>query len=444
LTRPIPGHQEKRILLPVINRHHFLVSAALCLTISPGLSVLFFILAALISAWEGRSRLRTRESLICFGIILLVSGWFWHQWVLPEKFSPGTVSFTDYVPLFFFFFALSRQPFSEREIKNVLLALLLTVPQQFLLALGERYWHWGGRYCFPARKLPIIDIYIGPSEPGLATSASFFNPNILALYCLIGIILSFSLLPAKAGHDGPPVKSPIKKAGGAVPLLGLLLGLTLLIWTGSRNGWFFAMAALLAFARFRTRRLYLGLGLVMLALTLVAIGHRFFPIPGADFLLPESLTSKLTVFSQDRARYYPLVWDLILIKPLTGWGIGTFPLLVPKSVFGHQVLHTHSLPLQLALEVGLPAAAAVLGGLVFLICSTGRKILRKEKRTGAILPLDRGLLITVAAVLLMQVFDLALLMTYRLNFLFWLCLAIPYSRSGGNRTLPGEPNRYAL
>jgi hypothetical protein len=415
--------------MSVTTRRNALVLAALTFTVSPVIATVSFIVAGLVAVADGRRSLATPRHRVTLGVVLLLSGWFWLHRVLPERIGPGHVSFTDYVPFYVFFLALSLTPFSRGEMRAIMGAFVLTVPQQLLLAVGERYWGWAGRFYYPARRLPIIDVYVGPSEPSLATSGSFFNPNIFALYGLLVLVFAIGLL-----LDGSPAGRLARWAGLARPRsLGLLAvlaaGVTLLVWTHSRAAWFFLMVVLLVFARFQPRRLFLALGLGMLLVTLLAFWNAFAPIPGLSQVLPESLASKLTAFSGDRARFYRLAWQLIEERPWYGWGIGRFPEVVPYQVLGYQVLHTHSLPLQMAMEVGVPAAVAVLGLASYLVLFTARRLRQREQATGAVEPLDRSCLVVFVVILLMQVFDLALLMTYRLQFAFWLCLAMPYSRA---------------
>jgi hypothetical protein len=414
----------------VTTRRNALVLAALTLTTMPTVSTVGFVVAGLVSAADAWRRLSTRRNAVALGAVLLLTGWFWLHWVRPERFGPGHVAFTDYVPFYFFFLALSLTPFSRDEMRTIMGAFVLTVPQQLLLAVGERYWGWAGRFYYPARRLPIVDVYVGPSEPALATSGSFFNPNIFALYGLLVLVFAIGLL-----LDGPPGARPGRWAGLARPrAMGLLAALAaggaLLVWTHSRNAWVFLMVVLLVFARFQPRRLFLSVGLGMLVLTVLAFWNAFAPLPGLPHLLPESLASKLTAFSGDRARFYQLAWQLIQERPWYGWGIGRFPEVVPAQVLGYQVLHTHSLPLQLAMEVGVPGAVAVLGLMGYAVLHTARRLRQREQATGGVEPLDRSCLVVFVVILLMQVFDLALLMTYRLQFAFWLCLAMPYSRAG--------------
>ena len=413
----------------VTTRRNALVLAALTFTISPVIATVSFVVAGLVAVAEGWRHLAMPRHRVTLGVVLLLSGWFWLHRVLPERFGPGYVSFTDYVPFYFFFLALSLTPFSRGEMRTIMAAFVLTAPQQLLLAVGERYWGWAGRFWYPARRLPIIDVYAGPSEPELATSGSFFNPNIFALYGLVVLVFAIGLLLDGSSAARPGRWVSLARPRNLALVAALAAGVALLVWTHSRNAWFFLMVVLLVFARFQPRRLFLSLGLGMLLLTLLAFWNVFAPVPGLAHVLPESLAFKLTAFSGDRGRFYQLAWQLIQERPWYGWGIGWFPEVVPVQVLGYQVLHAHSLPLQMAMEVGVPAAVAVLGSVSYLVLFTARRLRQREQAAGVVAPLDRSCLVVFVVVLLMQVFDLALLMTYRLQFAFWLCLAMPYSRA---------------
>jgi O-antigen ligase len=409
-----------------LTRQHFLIAGTLLLTVSPFLSVACYIAAALRTAFGGTPIVLTRERKILTMVLVVVSLWFAGRNVLPEEFGPGRVAFTDYVPLFWFFYVISLRPFSNSETKTILSAFTVTIPQQFIVAIGEKYFQWQGRFYFPLRKFPLIDIYMGPSEVGLATSASFFNPNILALYAIMGAIFSICLM-LREKEQSEMLNRPLWGWRLLFFALCLLCSLLLLVWTHSRNAWFFLLFVVLIFAWLGKSKILKVLGIGLSGITVLALFNLFFPTALGKLLLPEALTSKLTVFSSDREVFYQFAWELIKMKPWVGWGIGIFPFLVSSRLW-YQVLHTHSIFLQMAVDVGFPCAILVLVLTFFLMGSTAKRVvsvaaLSREKEL-----LDKGLLIACAVILLMQFFDLGLLMTYRLNFLFWLCLAIPYSR----------------
>jgi O-antigen ligase len=381
--------------------------------------------AALITAFQGEPVNLTRERKWLSGILILVSIAFALHNYLPEEIGPGTVAFTDYVPLLWFFYCISLKPFSGKEIKKILYAFLCTVPQQFFLAVGEKFFHWKGRFYFPYRKLPLLDIHWGPSEVGLNVAASFFNPNILALYAMGGAIFSLSLFFQE--KEWSPWDGKDKSFGfrRLFTFSTFFFNAVLLLWTGSRYAWIFLLVVVLLFGWMQSNRVLQGLAILMLTATLLALLNLFIPLPWVHQLLPSTLTSKLIVFSSDRKIFYDLAWDLIQQKPLWGWGIGTFPQLVSGKLW-YPLLHTHSIVMQLAVEIGVPLAVLFLFLCGGLIATTIFRFRQKEIKEGRKDFLNRGLLTAAAIIFLMQFFDLSLLMTYRLNFLFWLCLAIPY------------------
>ncbi len=86
--------------------------------------------------------------------------------------------------------------------------------------------------------------------------------------------------------------------------------------------------------------------------------------PGAD-----SPNSRLNIWRN--------TLDLIAAQPWTGVGFGEFNLAWTLTAFPHRPTaffdHTHSLPLQLAVELGLPAAAAVLLALAIALWQAGQR-----------------------------------------------------------------------
>lgn len=406
-----------------LNRQNLLVTGMLLLTISPVLSLMGFIGAALVTVFGGEPFPLTRERKVVLLLLFTLSFGIGLHNHLPEAFGPGRVAFTDYVPPLWFFFCLSLKPFSSKETKKILYSFLLTIPQQFLLVIGEKMFHWRGRYFFPHRKVPLLDLYWGPSEVGLNVSGSFFNPNIFALYALMGVIFSLTLIFYTKEVETSKTQTP-----PFFLLAVFLMSAVMLFWTGSRYAWFALIGVLFLWGWLKSHRL-LQLGAAgMVLITFLAILNHFLPLPGIQKMLPSVLTKKLTVFSIDRQLYYTWAWELIRERPIWGWGIGTFTQLVDGKIW-YKVLHAHSLPLQLAVDMGLPLAVMYLSFLIGVMVLTLVSLIRRNNIKHPDDHFDRGLLMAAILIFGMQLFDLALLMTYRLNFLFWLMLAIPYGNA---------------
>ena len=353
---------------------------------------------------------------------------------------PGVVSLSDYVPFLIFFFLISLTRFSELEVEVFCYALISTVPHQLILSILERYVH--GRFYFFDDRLPIFDFYLLDIHfvPGLRTSAGFFNPNILSCYCVICGGVALGLLIKEMEN----VRSERdKKLFSLVRILVVLTCFTfcivLLVWSESDGGIItFLIAIILLLAWIKNKFLYIGIfGFVSTLLTLIASNKIGWITQLLSFIIPQKLLSLLVSALQsfdDRVLYYKCAVQLIQEKPITGWGIGKFASEC-SSRTGIQMVHAHNIVLQLGGDVGLPCTI-LLGCLVgYLIFSCILFIRQERSKQNQNSSLYLGIIVTTISVVLMQFFDLALLMSYRLNFLFWICLAIPYSLASQPKVL---------
>ena len=159
----------------------------------------------------------------------------------------------------------------------------------------------------------------------------------------------------------------LKKIGGAIALPALLLGLVLaVVLSASRTGMLAVL--ILAFWGALDRKLSRASKLSLLATPLMLVlcwwlisfwanagGHAF----GAESRLAEGAgsPSRLAILAN--------AWELLKSNPLTGVGWGQFNLAWSMSPFPQRPIaffdHTHNLPMQLAVELGLPLSLTVLG-----------------------------------------------------------------------------------
>ena len=415
------------------SRQTFLIAGTLLLSVSPFLCATFYFGAALISALNGKQVILNRERLAIASLIAVISVWMILRKVRPESLLPGTISLSDYVPFFIFFFLLSLTRFSEVEIESFCYALIATIPQQFFLAIGEKYFHWYGKFYFPAGSFPLIDVYIGPVEPGLQTSASFFNPNILACYGVLCAGVALSLLVTEIDSFRIISKATLS-LGLRIISIGCCLALCiiLLTWTGSRNGWIAFILAVSMFAWLKRKAWYVKFGGIALPLlTIIASINIGWLTQVARSFIPEIISSRLpsiySVFSyEDRGVFYTCAFKLIQEKPIIGWGIGQFASECSRRT-KEAMSHTHNIFLQLASEIGLPFTLLIVFLIGYIIVAESQFLQKIKDSKSRINSLCVGLFIVSMSTFLMQFFDLALLMSYRLNFVFWICLAIPYS-----------------
>jgi tetratricopeptide (TPR) repeat protein len=152
----------------------------------------------------------------------------------------------------------------------------------------------------------------------------------------------------------------------------IALALAMLFTSASRGG-LLGLAALtlgaLAIAPLdRSRKIYLGVGLVFIGLAIALANPRtramFSPTP------PDA---ELSQSNLQRSAMLTAGWRMGLDRPLLGWGPGATPLVYPNYRAGleggvENVLQLHSTPVQLWAELGAPAVISALGfiGLVML------------------------------------------------------------------------------
>lgn len=413
------------------NRQYYLLTGTLLLPISPFLSCTFFVGSALFSIH--RKIFITKEAMSVLGVILVISGWMYLRKVRPEIYDPGFVSFSDYVPFFIFFSLISLKPFSEVESESFSYALILTIPQEFLMAYGERYWGWYGQFHFQLGNLKIFDIFIGPFVRSATTSGSFFNPNILAIYCIIsvGIAIGLFLKEIEKLRNSKHLDFGLALRIALV-VFCLFFVFLLLVWTGSRNAWIAFVFMSAFYAVFSRKRWIYLLGAALVLLTIFASIEFGVLSKIAKSLIPTNIAARLpsiyySLASNDRGPVFQCVVDLIKEKPLGGWGIGSFALEC------WPMHHAHNIFLQLGSEIGLPFTVLIVTIMGYILFLSFRHFFKSVNRASCIYSLDFCYLTVVLSVILMQIFDLSLLMTYRLNFLFWICLAIPYSRAITNK-----------
>jgi hypothetical protein len=414
------------------SRQTFLIAGTLLFSVSPFLCALLYFGAASVSVFNWKQVIFTRERIVLTVCIVVLSIGLALRKVEPERILPGSISLSDYIPFLPFFFLISLKPFSESEITKFIYALMLTIPQQFLLAVGENYLSWYGRFYFWGEQFPLIDVYVGPIARGLKTSASFFNPNIFSVYCVLCAGICLNLLMAELKPLTLSYTINLKLGIRIlVPFLGLALCTTLIIWSGSDAGLMtFLLSLIIGLSWMTDRWLYLiSFGAASTLIAFISLNSFGWLTQVVTFLIPQRLLTLLNsalASWNDRKPFYKCAVQLIQEKPLQGWGIGQFSKECANRT-GMEMAHAHNIFLQLGADTGLPLAILFLSFVGYILFSCIHFLRTVKTKKSMNYRLSAGLIIVAISIILMQLFDLGLLMSYRLNFLFWICLAIPYS-----------------
>ncbi|MGE4218222.1 MAG: O-antigen ligase family protein [Alphaproteobacteria bacterium] len=210
-------------------------------------------------------------------------------------------------------------------------------------------------------------------------TGTFINPNSYAAYAGLGLIASLATVAIRLQRRRSPAIGAefLDRTGifAAVAFAGLLA----LLGTGSRAG-IVATACGVAV-------LFLGIWIVRrpVAGRISALSAAGGAVAGVGLIAGAAALRfgpQLTD-AADRLRIYGITLDLIAARPWTGYGLGSFPTLFasvrPDTVT--QVWNqAHNVYLELALDLGIPAAAVMLCAILWLLscCVRGMLVRRRD------------------------------------------------------------------
>ncbi len=196
-------------------------------------------------------------------------------------------------------------------------------------------------------------------------TSTFVNRNSYATFAGLGILCALTVVVRRLSDEEGVIR-PLRRfdrTAGLYALGGLTMVLALAA-TESRGGMLATAAGLAAYpvllllARLRPRqRLMLGLALGLAAVGLITVLTAIVPAPpGGDIA--------------DRQRLYHFVAGLIAERPWLGHGLGSFPAIMAMARTADipQVwTEAHQTYLELALELGIPAACLLLLAILLLV-----------------------------------------------------------------------------
>jgi O-antigen ligase len=223
------------------------------------------------------------------------------------------------------------------------------------------------------------------SNAGIVTS-TFVNRNSYATYagmtmfCGLGLVLHE--LTAQARHRASLRRLAVDALARldailAIGVITCLVAGTALLLTQSRGAFVALCAALVAFVWASRRMAFVSSRAFLKATAVCSVGLVF----GIVGLAGEATLGRFTdaeVHALNRLAYYRTTWEAIWDRPLLGTGYGTYA--DAFRAYNHPGTGTylldkaHNTYLQIIMELGWPAAAALYSGLALLVfrCLQGR------------------------------------------------------------------------
>jgi len=380
-------------------------------------------LIALVLEWRARPQIRLNAPLrwLCLCALLLIA-------VCPFSFRPGDslLGLFNYLPFFLFFGLAYRLVHSHERVAQLLQVAAVSAFVTGVVGTFEWLtnfnWWWQP---IPGFHLLVIG---SPQEIGILdrVTAFFGWPTSAAAFFLLLLPVVIVGLIAGAERGLRP---------GWVPLMAFAAMACALVGTASRNAWGIAVL-LTAWLLLIGRRLRLLVLLVLATLAILAagLGPESSPAVGAlRRVVPPVFWQKVSASVQtgtashesltNRYDAWRIALDMTRQRPLTGWGLQTFPF-VETQVYGRDsatLLHAHNLYLTYTAEAGIPVALALVGFYLWTLL-WGAAVAWKQPAGTERWQLV-GLLTAVAGFLLFGISDVPFY-DARINALFWLWLAL--------------------
>lgn len=210
-----------------------------------------------------------------------------------------------------------------------------------------------------------------PFEPYF--TGTFINANNYATYTGVAAItaLTLGLRPHRAlGAETTRQRwrrrlSQFSGMGGFWLAAALVL-MAGVLFSASRAGWASFILASMAMTVLYTRG-YARLGWLVLAPVTVVV--LTLVLPGGATLVGRFVTL-LNQGEGGRAALFPATIDAIALKPLIGWGLNSFQasigIIQPAALIGYYD-KAHNTYLELAFDLGIPAAAALVAAVVWIV-----------------------------------------------------------------------------
>lgn len=403
----------------------FLIGLAILPVSAPMLLLCW--LFALLFEWRGLGRLGAnlpgRWLLIVSALLIAMCAFSYR----PQESLLGLF---NYLPFFLFFGLTLRLVTSQERIAQV---IQVAVASGLITGLAGTFeWFSGLNWWWEPFSGVILLVIGSPQEVGILdrVTAFFGWPTSAAAFFLMLMPLLVCSMLAKT-----PKGKTVLYTYGTLTAMGLAL-----IGTASRNAWGIALLTcgglLILGRRFW---LFIVLLLVTIAILIAGLGPAQLPLVEAlRHVVPPVFWQKVSASVQTGTASYEslnnrydawhIALDMTQKRPLTGWGLQTFPF-VEQEVYGRKadnLLHAHNLYLTYMAETGIPAALTLIGFYLWTLIQgirTAFKMSPGVERWQLI-----GLLTALGAYLLFGISDVPFY-DARINALFWVWMALIWRSS---------------
>ena len=321
----------------------------------------------------------------------------------------------NWIPQIFIFIGFQKYLKTNKDRRDCAIALILGSIPVIFSCISQALLNWHG----PMRTLfGLIVWYQRPIDGLTGITGLFSNPNYLASW--LNIIWPFCL--GFVFFDNKNLYKIIPK------ILFTISVVILIILTASRSAWICLLIPipLIYPSPFRKYFFYL------ISLIFLLVINLAFPIFGVDFqnllrqIIPQGLWTNFTntgfeTLDISRLDIWKQALDLVLSKPIFGYGSTSFPNLLFNEI-GLWKGHAHNLPLELMVSYGLPATLIILIPIFYLLYKTYKKLFFNKIKLNKNTIIDKAWLISLSLLILMHLVDIQYF-DGRISITGWILLA---------------------
>ena len=370
---------KHRLNFKSIGKHFFRIGIFL-LPSALSISILFLLVSSIINFsyhkkkflnnWINKSFLLASFLMICSALIQLNN---FNKGISEELIKANwdpTLSFIgllNWIPLFWLFISLQDYLDTKESRENCAKCFILGVIPVVISGLGQSFFDWQEPGIFLNGLIVWYQKEL--NNPPFELSGLFSNANYTGAW--LNIIFPFSI-----GYLVKNEKINLKKFFISILILSIALSVVL---TNSRAAWGSLITSFILMYWNKNTKIYFIVPLIFFILILLCI----YPILGQSVqlffreLIPDNIWME---FISSNFTDRPLrinIWsesfEIIKQSPFFGSGAATFQILTFENI-RNKAIHSHNLPLELALQYGIPSMLIIVGNVIYLSYSTFRKI----------------------------------------------------------------------
>ena len=344
---------------------------ATTLPFNPILS-LFGLLFALFGTWRKQYK-RLIHSPLGLGFSLL-SAWLVLTTLLANDRGEAALGLANFIPYFGVLLAFQLLIRSISHLRQLAWVLVLGSLPMVLLGFGQLFLGWES----PPFLRIIGSNLIAHGRPEGRMSSLLMYANIFSAYLLMVLPLNLGLLTDYCrGWQRDRLKFPTWLLG----LLGFIAvgNAIALFLTDSRSAWGVLFLIVLAFAFYWGWYWLIGASVGVAGIVMWASWGPFAKEPFRK-IVPEYLWSRLSdemypdrYMTAFRSTQWEFAWNMMLSRPLTGWGLRNFTPLY-QAKMNVWLGHPHNFFVMLLGEIGIPGTLLFVG-LVGWILLNGTRLL---------------------------------------------------------------------